>query len=241
MNRFTTLGLAAATALTAGTASAQLTTILDRDFVPAEGQDLTEFLDGIEWVGNGNEGGGFFATNVAAVTIQAYGSRQVEIGIVSIPLTGVTLEAGTEYDVTATVMQFQQNWAVGQGVFFGFNDATNRPPTPSPLAGYTPDDGFNAVQLPLDTDNVFGPVTDVAWTFTPTSTMVDPLFVFGTSADDVAIFLDTRHQLFNLKITTGEDTGSFPGCNLADTTAPFGTLNIDDVLTFLNEFAAGCP
>lgn len=230
-------------ALAAGAASGQLVVEYSNDFTATEGTTPEDYATaiGLEFVGNGDEGGGYFHAGGAALVAQAYGSRQVEIGIVSFQMSGLTLSAGTEYTMNVRITEDLQNWSLGPGVFMGVNDAGNRPTTPAAFAGYVTDEAFFEIQLPLNSDFIEGPYQDLQWAFTPTATMVDPLFVFGTDADDIVIFLDSRIRIFNVEITSGEDTGSFPGCNLADTAEPYGLLDLNDITTFVSEFTGGCP
>lgn len=230
-------------ALVAGAACGQIVVEYRNDFTATEGQTGIEFAEsiGLESAGNGDEGAGYFDAGAAALVAQSYGSRQVEIGITSFQMSGLTLNAGTEYTMNVRATEFLQNWSLGQGVFFGINAATNRPGTPSPFGGYTPDLAFNQVQLPLNNDFIEGPYQDLSWTFTPATTLVDPLFVFGTDENDVAAFIDARIRVFSVEVTSGEDTGSIPGCNIADLAEPFGVLDLTDITTFVATFTGGCP
>lgn len=229
--------------LAAGMASGQLVVEYSNDFTATEGTTPEDYvLDlGFESVGNGDEGSGYFDASRGALVVQAYGSRQVEIGIGSFPLTGVTLQTGTEYTIRVRAVDDLQNWSLGQGMFFGLNDAANRPATPAPFAAYTPDDAFNQVLLPGNNDFIEGPFQDLEWSFTPAMTMTDPFFVFGTDASDVAIFLDSRLRLYSVEITSGQSTGGFPGCNIADTAEPYGVLDLNDISAFVSNFTGGCP
>jgi hypothetical protein len=227
----------------AGTASAQLVVEYSNDFIAPEGTTGEDYVLslGYEVVGNGDEVGGYYDTGRAALVTQSYGSRQVEIGIGSFPMTGLTMNAGTAYTINAVVVDDLQNWSLGRGMFLGLNDSANRPGTPSPFADYTPDFAANQIQLPANDDFLEGPFQTVTWTFTPASTITDPLFVFGTSADDVSIFLDTRQRLYSVEVTSGEGGGSLPGCNVADVAEPFGILDLADIGAFVSNFTGGCP
>lgn len=227
----------------AGLANAQLVVEYSNDFVAPEGSTAEDYVlaIGFEVVGNGDEGAGYYDAGRAALVVQSYGSRQVEIGIASFAMSGLTMNPGTEYTVTAVAVDDLQNWSLGRNIFIGMNDSTNRPGTPSPFASYTTDYALNEVELPANDDFIEGPFQTLSWTFTPTSVITDPLLVFGTNADDVSIFLDSRLRLYSVEVTSGEDTGSFPGCNLADTAEPYGVLDLTDVTNFVSEFTGGCP
>lgn len=227
----------------AGIANAQLVVEYANNFVATEGttgEDYTLSI-GYEVVGNGDEGGGYYDAGRAALVVQSYGSRQVEIGIASFAMSGLTMSPGTEYTITAVAVDDLQNWSVGRNIFLGMNDSSNVPGTPSPFADYTTDYALNAVELPANDDFLEGPFQTLSWTFTPTSTITDPRFVFGTSADDVSIFLDSRLRLYSVEVTSGMDTGSFPGCNIADSAEPYGVLDLSDITNFVSEFTGGCP
>lgn len=242
--------------LATGVASAQLVVEYNNDFTGVEGDTGETFLDrnAIEFVGNGDEGAGYWDNNRAALAFQSYGSRQVEAAVGSFQLNGVTLQAGTEYTITATVTESPDTWNTARNVFFGISDAANRPTTPDPFAanpmpgdlspgqGIFVDEAFNEIELPLNDDTVEGPFNDIQWTFTPSTTYVEPLFVFGTEPDDTfLLFLDSRFRLFEVTITSGEDTGSTPGCAISDIAAPFGVIDLADVDAFIASFLSGCP
>jgi hypothetical protein len=229
--------------LAAGTASAQLVVEYSNDFTAVEGTTPEDFVAsiGFESVGNGDEGAGYFDGGRSALVVQSYGSRQVEIGIASFQMAGLTMNPGTEYTINAVVVDDLQNWSLGRGTFLGINEASNRPATPSPFAGYTTDYAHFETELPGNDDFIEGPFQTLSWTFTPTATIVDPLFVFGTSDNDVNIFLDTRTRLYSVEITSGEGGGSLPGCNIADVAEPYGILDLSDISAFIGAFTGGCP
>ena len=226
----------------AGTAFGQ-TVVYQNDFTGVEGDTGETFNAAlqIEFVGNGDEGGGFWDFASTALAVQAYGSRQVEIGIGSFPLQGVTLEAGTEYTIVARTDEDQNQWSNSQNVFFGLNDNANRPTTPAPFADYTTDFAFNDLELDLNNDFVPGPFNRVTWTFTPAATLVNPLFVWGTQADDISIFLDARIRLHELTITSGGGGGTLPGCNVADIAEPYGILALADIGAYVSSITGGWP
>lgn len=227
----------------AGLANAQLVVEYSNDFVAPEGSTSEDYALslGLEFVGNGDEGAGYYDAGRAALVTQSYGSRQVEIGIGSFQMMGLTMNPGTEYTINAVVVDDLQNWSLGRGMFLGMNDSANRPATPSPFADYTPDYAPNQIQLPANDDFIEGPFQTLSWTFTPGSTISDPLFVFGTSADDVSIFLDTRQRLYSVEVTSGEGGGMIPGCNIADIAEPYGILDLADIGAFVSNFTGGCP
>ena len=240
---------AAATGAVAGHASAQLTTVFEENFViPAgvSGEDFTTAI-GLEFVGNGGdpadmmggEGGGYVDNTQAALVVQSYGSRQDDIGIASISLAGVTLMAGTEYTLRATVAQDLNFWSLGEEMFLGLNTSSNRPAT-TPFAQYVTDFAYNLVVLPVDDNGASGPFTTVTWEFTPAADLVDPLFVVGTGLNDLDIFIDVRARLYDIAITTGQDL-TLPGCSLVDQAAPFGTVDFFDTLELLEQIDEGCP
>ncbi len=237
------LGLVAATAtaVVAGNASAQLTTVFEENFVVPNGVTAEDFLTniGAAFVGNGDEGGGYIDNNQAALVVQSYGSRQDEIAVGSFSLAGVTLMAGTEYTFRATVAQDGQFWSLGEEMFFGVNANTNVPAV-TPFQQYVTDFAYNLVVLPIDDNGATGPFTTVTWEFTPAADLVDPLFVFGTGVNDLDIFIDVRARLYDLTITTGQDL-TLPGCSLVDQAAPFGTVDFFDVLELLEQVDEGCP
>jgi hypothetical protein len=227
----------------AGVANAQLVVEYSNNFVAPEGstgEDYTLSI-GFEVAGNGDEGAGYYDAGRAALVVQSYGSRQVEIGIVSFAMSGLTMDAGTEYTINAVVVDDLQNWSLGRNMFLGINESANRPGTPSPFASYTPDYALNEVELPGNDDFIEGPFQMLSWTFTPASMITDPLFVFGTSAEDIGIFLDTRQRLYSIEITSGEDSGTLPGCTIADVAEPYGILDLADISAFVGSFTGGCP
>ena len=228
--------------LIAGTAVGQTVEYLN-EFTGVEGDTGETFTAniGLEFVGNGDEGGGYWEASSASIVVQSYGSRQVEIGIGSFVMSGLTLEAGTEYTFTARMDEDRNTWSNGRNVFLGLNDpSTPRPTTPAPFADYTTDFAFNEVELADNSDFVLGPYNDIVWTFTPASTLVDPVFVLGTKADDVNILLDGRIRLYTLSVTSGSG-GSLPGCNIADVAEPYGILDLSDISAFVASFTGGCP
>ena len=228
--------------MTAGLASAQIVVEYSNNFVAVEGTTGEDYVAsiGFEAVGNGDEGAGYFDGGRAALVVQSYGSRQVEIGIASFQMTGLTMNPGTEYTITAVMTEDLQNWSLGRNAFLGMNEATNRPGTPSPFAGYTTDYAHNDIVLPGNDDFIEGPFQTVQWMYTPSSTITDPYFVFGTDDGDVNIFLDSRIRLYSVEITSGEDNGTLPGCNIADVAEPYGILDLSDISAFVASFTGGC-
>lgn len=228
-------GLASAVAFSA---SSQ-TVVYFNTFGGVEGDTPEDIVldQGLEFVGNGDEGAGFYDASRQNVVIQSFGSRQVEVGVGSFPLAGVTLEAGTEYTFSLTVTEDEQNWSVASNIRFGLNDAGNRPATPSVLTDVTFDTPLNETTLPLNLDFVAGPLQTVTFTYTPAADQVEPLFVLATSLADLDIFLDGRLRLWDITITTGDGSS----CGTADIAAPFGSLDFFDVLESVDQVENGCP
>ena len=223
----------------AASASAQLTTVYENDFGGDEGSlpaDIVTNL-GLEFVGNGDEGGGFYEGTTQNIVVQSYGSRQVEVGVGSFSLSGVTLEAGTEYTFTLTVTEDQQNWSLAQNVRFGLNNAGNRPGTPAALADIAFDVLLNEAVLPQNLDFVAGPFQTISFTYTPASTQVEPPFVMSTAASDINIFLDARIRLWDMAITTGTDTGGGSPAGPADLDGN-EVVDVFDLIAFLQAFSA---
>ncbi|MEO1584254.1 MAG: hypothetical protein AAFR96_06745 [Planctomycetota bacterium] len=229
------LGMASLFAVSASSQSV----VYFNTFGGAEGDTPEDIVaaQGLEFVGNGDEGAGFFDASRQNVVVQSYGSRQIEVGVASFPLAGVTLEAGTEYTFSLTVTEDEQNWSVASNIRFGLNDAGNRPVTPSALADVTFDTSLNDTTLPLNLDFVAGPLQTITFTYTPAVDEVEPLFVLATSAADLSIFLDARIRLWDITISTGDGSS----CGSADIAAPLGTLDFFDVLESVDQVENGCP
>lgn len=114
---------------------------------------------------------------------------------------------------------------------------------PLPITGMVDINGDGTITATLELDLDGTPQSIDVSALPPIENVPFGLPTFGTATANVLLTLN----ISALDVTAGGSvtlvaTGvSAGGCNIADLAQPFGTLNIDDVLAFLNAFAAQDP